>query len=58
MAWPTTDDPRTVFVTIRLTADEASDLDVLVAATESSRSSVVRGAVDHRIATARKRGEI
>lgn len=58
MSWPTTDDPRTVFVTIRLTADEARDLDLLVAATESSRSAAVRNAVDHRITTARKRGEI
>lgn len=45
MAWPTTNNPRTEFVTLRLTADEAADLDVLANAQGQSRSAAVRDAV-------------
>lgn len=55
MAWPTTNNPRTVFVTIRLTEDEAQDLDAYAQATHSrSRSAAVRDAVN-RVIDAHKR---
>lgn len=31
MAWPTTSNPRTEFVTLRLTVDEAAELDAMAA---------------------------
>ena len=45
MAWPTTQNPRASFVTLRLTDDEVLDLDVLVASRGTSRSAVVRDAL-------------
>lgn len=46
MAWPTTSNPRTEFVTLRLTQDEAADLDALVLKTGArSRSSALRAAL-------------
>lgn len=54
MAWPTTNDPRTVFVTSRLTEAEAADLDWLVAERGTSRSDVLRSAVDSEVARAKK----
>lgn len=57
MAWPTTDDPRTEFVTIRLTVDEAADVDWLKGRVNAkSRSAAVRGALD-RVISAEKRAE-
>lgn len=56
MSWPTTDDPRTEFVTIRLTVAEAADVDWLRSQTNSkSRSGAVRNALDRVIAAERKR---
>lgn len=50
MAWPTTSNPRTEFVTLRLTADEAADLDAAVAAgLAKNRSDYVREAVKARL---------
>jgi len=50
MAWPTTSDPRTEFVTVRFTTDEADDIDWLVSHTGArSRSAAVRDAVDAMI---------
>lgn len=55
MAWPTTDDPRDNFVTIRLTASEVADLDKYAKKQGVSRSSAVRAAVEK--AVTRKRGK-
>lgn len=49
MAWKTTDDPRTEFVTLRLTASEAADLDAYRAARGQSRSQALRDALDEKI---------
>lgn len=54
MAWPTTNDPRTVFVTGRLTEPEAQDLDWLVARRGTSRSEVLRAALDNEVAREKK----
>lgn len=46
MAWPTSDDPRTETVTLRLTIAEAAELDWLIRQTGArSRSAAVREAV-------------
>lgn len=50
MAWPTTNNPRTEFVTLRLTADEAAELDAYASARGESRSVAVREAVARVIA--------
>lgn len=56
MAWPTTDDPRTEFVTVRFTKDEAADIDWLKGITNAkSRSAAVRNAVDRVVAAERRR---
>lgn len=55
MAWPTTSDPRTEFVTLRLTVNEAADLDAYAAARGLSRSAAVRDAVGRVIAADKKR---
>lgn len=52
--WPTTNDPRTVFVTVRLTASEAADLDAHAASLGLTRSAAVRDATD-RVIAAKKR---
>lgn len=55
MAWPTTNNPRTEFVTLRLTASEAAELDVFAQTLGTSRSGAVRDAVSRVIrAEARK----
>lgn len=56
MSWPKTDDPRTEFVTLRLTATESADVDWLQSHVNAkSRSSAVRDALDRVIAAERKR---
>lgn len=55
MAWPTTNNPRTEFVTLRLTADEAQDLDAFASKRSLSRSAAVRDAVGRVIAAEKKR---
>lgn len=55
MAWPTTSDPRTEFVTIRLTTNEAADLDQMAAANENTRSEEVRAAVAQALSVHRRR---
>lgn len=56
MAWPTTNDPRTKFVTVRFTEDEASDIDWLIGHVNAKdRSAAVRQCVDRVIAAERKR---
>jgi predicted transcriptional regulator len=55
MAWPTTDKPRTEFVTIRLSTDEAADLDLYADSHGLSRSAAVRAAVSRVIAAEAKR---
>lgn len=56
MAWPTTSDPRTEFVTLRLTVSEAADLDWLQAQRGlSNRSETVRDAMGRVVAAERKR---
>lgn len=54
MAWPTTNDPRTVFVTSRLTAAEEADLDWFVARRGWSRSEALRTGLDEMIAREKK----
>lgn len=47
MAWPTTNDPRTEFITVRLTASEAEDLDKVSQIMQApTRSQTVRYAVE------------
>lgn len=56
MAWPTTDDPRTEFITLRLTVSEAADVDWLIAQTGArNRSEAVRDAVSLVIGAERRR---
>lgn len=56
MAWPTTNDPRTEFVTVRFTATEMADIDWLTGHVNAkNRSAAVRGAVDRVVAAERKR---
>jgi hypothetical protein len=56
MAWPTTDDPRTEFVTLRFTKGESADVDWLQVQTgASSRSEAVRHAVDRVVAAEKRR---
>lgn len=55
MTWPTTDDPRTEFVTLRLTAGEAADLDNYAAVRGLTRSAAVRESVGRVIAAEKKR---
>lgn len=55
MAWPTTDDPKTEFVTIRLTVGEAADLDAAASAAGQNRSAYVRGAVARVVAADKRR---
>lgn len=57
MAWPTTTDPRTEFVTLRLTVSEAADLDLYADARGMSRSAAVRNAVSRVIAAEQKRAQ-
>lgn len=45
MAWPTTDNPRERFVTLRLSAQEFADLEVYAKRFGMSRSSAVRSAL-------------
>lgn len=56
MAWPTTNNPRTEFITLRLTADEAADVDWLQGVTSGkNRSDTVRKALDRVVAAEKKR---
>lgn len=56
MAWPTTSNPRTEFVTLRLTKGEADDLDWLTAQLGTSgRSETLRIAQEEKVARERKR---
>jgi len=45
MSWPTTDDPRTEFVTLRLTVAEADALDTYARSKHLTRSAAVRDSV-------------
>jgi Arc/MetJ-type ribon-helix-helix transcriptional regulator len=58
MSWPTTDDPRTEFITLRLTVSEAKDLDAHVKRMGfKSRSAAVRNATERVIAAEKRRAE-
>lgn len=50
MGWPTTDDPKTELVTLRLTVGQAADLDTHAQANGKNRSAFVRDCVDRVIA--------
>lgn len=55
MAWPTTDDPRTEFVTVRFTVAEAADVNWLIQRTNArDRSAAVRQCVDRVVAAERR----
>lgn len=55
MAWKTTDEPRTNFVTLRLTDREAADLDSYADKRNLTRSAAVRDATSRVIAAEKKR---
>jgi hypothetical protein len=56
MSWPTTDDPRTEFVTVRFTADEAADIAWLQGITNAkNRSAAVRQCVDRVVSNEKRR---
>lgn len=56
MAWPTTNEPRTNFVTVRFTDAEAADIAWLMGVVNAKdRSSAVRQCVDRVVAAERKR---
>ena len=57
MAWPTSSNPRTEFVTLRLTADEAADLDGYAGARGLSRSAAVRQALARVLAADAKKNK-
>lgn len=58
MAWPTTNNPRDNFVTLRLTDDEAADVDWLQAQTGGkNRSDTVRKALDRVVSAEKKRAQ-
>lgn len=58
MSWPTTNNPRTEFVTLRFTVDEAADIDWLIGQVNAkNRSAAVRGAVERVIAAERRRAK-
>lgn len=58
MSWPTTNDPRTEFVTVRFTASEAADIAWLQGTVNAKdRSAAVRQCVDRVIAVERKRAK-
>jgi hypothetical protein len=52
MAWPTTSNPRTNFVTVRFTDDETDDLDTYLG---SPRSDAIRDAVARAVAIEKRR---
>lgn len=51
MSWPTTNDPKTEFATLRMTVSEARDLDTAAQTAGMSRSAFVRECV-RRVLTA------
>lgn len=55
MSWPTTDDPRTEFVTVRFTVAEAAELDSHAQKLGMSRSAAVRDATGRVIAAEARR---
>lgn len=56
MSWPTTNDPRTEFVTVRFTASEHADLLWLQGVlNKKDRSATLRHCADRVIAAERKR---
>lgn len=50
MAWPTSKNPKTEFVTLRLTADEMTDLNTYATNHGINRSQAVRLAVETLVA--------
>ncbi len=57
MAWPKTDDPKTEFVTVRMTVGESADLDAYAIARWMSRSAAARDAIDRVIAAGKLRAK-
>lgn len=58
MAWPTTDEPRENFATVRFTDDEAADIDWLKGVLGvKSRSAAIRNAVDRVVAAEKRRAK-
>ena len=56
MSWPTTDNPKTKFVTVRFTEDEHDDILWLQGVlNKKDRSATVRQCVDMVVASERKR---
>ena len=58
MAWPTTDKPRTEFVTVRFTTEEHADLLWLQSVVGAKdRSAAVRQCVDRVVAAEKRRAK-
>ncbi len=55
MSWPTTNDPKSEFVTLRLTVSEMTDLDAYASSRGLSRSAAVRDATARVIAAEKRR---
>ena len=55
MSWPTTSAPRTEFVTVRFSVEEADEIDWLRSQTGAkNRSEAVRSAVERVVAAERR----
>lgn len=57
MGWPTTDDPRTKFVTVRFTEGENDDINLHAKASGETRSAYVRRCVDRCIEADKRRAK-
>lgn len=55
MGWPTTDDPRTAFVTVRFTEGENDDINLRAKANGQTRSAYVRECVDRCVAADKRK---
>lgn len=54
MSWPTTSNPKQVFVTVRFPADEAAELDAAFTAANMTKSAFIRQSVRRVIAADKK----
>lgn len=57
MAWPTTNDPKTEFVTVRFTVNENDELDTYAKMRGLSRSAFVRDATSRVIEAEKRRAK-
>lgn len=57
MAWPTTNDPKTEFATLRFTVSEMADVDLWADANGMKRSAFIRDCVARCIAADKKKAK-